>query len=152
MFESNQPPSFFQSPVYHIQRHEIARIRQTINDLEQHFNTIYQTATYLGQNLRTHEDTIRYASALLELNQTRDSLQRHYSALNEMIQLANIDFGKTIPDQSRREIYHLYHAGRYTQAQLATQYQISQSAVSKIVNGLAPAPIGGVNPNGIANN
>ncbi|PUE56519.1 hypothetical protein B9Z44_14890 [Limnohabitans curvus] len=69
-----------------------------------------------------------------------------------MINLANITFGKTIPDQCRREISHLYNAGRYTQAQLAAAYGISQSAVSKIINGQIPAPIGGVNPQGIAAN
>jgi hypothetical protein len=64
--------------------------------------------------------------------------------------MANVNFGKTIPDQCRREIYHFYHAGRYNQTELVSHYAISQSAVSKIVNAQAPAPIEGVNPQGVA--
>ncbi len=133
-----------------IQRHEIARMQQLVTDLESHVQTLHQRATFIGQTLTTPEEAQQYSNLLLELNQTNASLQQHYNALSQMIQMANFDFSKTIPEQCRREIYHLYYAGRYTQSQLATHYQISQSAVSKIVNGQAPTPIEGVNPSGVA--
>ncbi len=131
-----------------LQRNEIARMQQLIFDTELHLRHLNDNVMYLGRNIRTQEESIRYASLLVELNQTKDYLNSHYQALNNMIQMANLNFSKTIPEQCRREIYHLYHAGRYTQTQLASQYNVSQSAVNKIVNGAAPLPIEGVNPNG----
>lgn len=133
-----------------IQRHEVARMQQFIFDLERHVNDLHRHVTYIGQTISTKEESLEYSSLLLKLNQTISSLDSHRETLNQMLILADISFGKTIPDQSRREIYHYYHAGRYSQAELARQYGISQSAVSKIVNSQAPAPIGSVNPNGIA--
>ena len=133
-----------------IQRHEVARMQQFVFDLEKHVNDLHRHVTYIGQTISTQDESIEYSSLLLKLNQTIGSLNTHRQTLNQMLQMADISFGKTIPDQSRREIYHYYHAGRYSQAELARQYGISQSAVSKIVNSHAPAPIGGVNPNGVA--
>ena len=133
-----------------IQRHEVARMQQFVYDLEKHVNDLHRHAAYLGQTISTQEESLEYSSLLLKLNQTINSLESHRETLNQMLLLANVSFGKNIPDQSRREIYHYYHAGRYSQAELARQYGISQSAVSKIVNSQAPEPIGSVNPNGIA--
>jgi hypothetical protein len=146
----NDPKSPYVQQVTQAQRHEIARIRQLISEFEWHLRDLHQRATVIGRTMQTQEDSIKYANLLLELNRTSEALNSHYQSLNQMMQMANFSFGKTIPDQCRREIYHLYHAGRYTQAQLASQYQISQSAVNKIVNGPVPAPIEGVNPNGVA--
>lgn len=133
-----------------IQRHEVARMQQFVFDLEKHINDLHKHVTYIGQTMSSQEESMKYSSLLLELNQTISSLNTHKQTLNQMLQMSDINFGKTIPDQSRREIYHYYHAGRFSQAELARQYGVSQSAVSKIVNSLAPQPIGGVNPNGVA--
>lgn len=149
MFEQESAPAYTQIAQQN-QRHEIARLYQFVYELENHVATLHNQLVYLGQVLSTQEQRMSYAQLLLELNTSNAALDSHRKNLNAMIQMANINFGKAIPDQCRREIYHLYHAGRYTQAQLAGQYGISQSAVSKIVNDTAPAPIGGVNPQGIA--
>jgi len=133
-----------------IQRHEVARMQQFVFDLEKHINDLHQNLTYMGRTMSTTEESVQYSSHLLKLNQTIDSLNTHRQVLNQMLLMSDMNFGKTIPDQSRREIYHYYHAGRFSQAELARQYQISQSAVSKIVNSQAPVRIGGVNPNGVA--
>jgi len=133
-----------------IQRHEVARMQQFVFDLEKHINDLHKHVTYIGQTMSSQEESMKYSSLLLELNKTISSLNTHKQTLNQMLQMSGINFGKTIPDQSRREIYHYYHAGRFSQAELARQYGISQSAVSKIVNSQAPMPIGGVNPNGVA--
>lgn len=132
------------------QRHEIARLHQFVVELENYIATLHHRLAYLGQVLATPEQQMEYAQLLMNLNGSMATLHQHRANLNAMITLANLSFGKTIPEQCRREIFHLYHAGRYTQAQLAGQYGISQSAVSKIVNGPVPAPIGGVNPQGIS--
>ena len=142
-------PSQYQQSVQQAQRHEIARMQQRIFENERHVAELHQVVTYLGQNIQTEKESIEYATLLLELNKTKSSLVLHYQKLSQMIQLANITFSKTIPEQCKREIYHFYHAGRYNQAQLAGMYNVSQSAVSKIINGKPPAPIEGVNPNGI---
>lgn len=133
-----------------IQRHEVARIQQVISEMEWHLKDLHQRATYLGQTMQTEKDRLEYTNLLFQLNQTTTALNTHYDALNKMMSMSNLNFGKNIPEQCRREIYHLYHAGRYNQSQLATHYNVSQSAVSKIVNGQAPVPIEGVNPQGVA--
>lgn len=133
-----------------ISRHEVARMQQVVSELEWHLRDLHQRTTYIGQTMQTEGDRLEYANLLFQLNQTTVSLNSHYDALNRMINMANLSFGKSIPEQCRREIYHLYHAGRYNQSQLAAHYNVSQSAVSKIVNGSAPAPIEGVNPQGVA--
>ena len=133
-----------------IQRHEVARMQQTISEMEWHLNGLHQRAAYLGQTMQTDQDRKEFTNLLMKLNQTTASLNMHYDDLSKMVNMANLNYGKNIPEQCRREVYHLYHAGRYNQSQLASHYGVSQSAVSKIVNGPAPAPIEGVNPQGIA--
>lgn len=149
MFEQQSPPAYIQVEQQN-QRHEIARLYQFVYELENHIASVHQRLAYLGRELITQEQRLEYAQLLQNLNGSITALHEYRANLNSMLELANINFGKTIPEQCRREIYHLYHAGRYTQAQLAGHYGISQSAVSKIINGHAPAPIGGVNPQGIA--
>ena len=121
-----------------IQRHEIARMQQFVLDLENHVDTIHQKLTLIARTMSSEEDRLRYTTMLLDFNKTIDSLNEHREKLNEMLSMADTNFGKTIPEQCRREIYHLYHSGRYSQVELANQYDISQSAVSKIVNGSMP--------------
>lgn len=133
-----------------LQRHEIARMQQLIQDMQCHMSLLQQRLITLGQTMKTREESQEYADKLWELNVTNQNFIKHYEVLNQMIQMANLDFSKTIPEQCKREIYHLYHAGRYTQEQLAYQYQVSQSAVSKIVNGPAPLALDGINPNALA--
>lgn len=131
------------------QRHEIARMQQLIHDTEWHMQGLQQRIMALGQTLMSQEQSQEYGRLLWELNITNQNVIKHYDVLNQMLQMANCNFSKNIPEQCKREIYHLYHAGRYTQEQLASHYQISQSAVSKIVNGSAPLPLEGVNPNAL---
>lgn len=121
-----------------IQRHEIARMQQFVLDLENHIDTIHQELTLIARTMNSEEDRLKYTTLLLDFNKTIDGLNDHREKLNEMLIMADTNFGKTIPDLCRREIYHLYHAGRYSQIELANQYDISQSAVSKIVNGGMP--------------
>jgi hypothetical protein len=122
-----------------------------ICELEHHIATVHDRLAYLGRELSTEEQRLAYVNLLAQLNTAIPQLKAYKETLGSMIQMTAINYGKTaIPDQSRREIYHLYHSGRYTQEQLAVHYGCGQSAVSKIVNGPAPGPIGGVNPQGIA--
>jgi hypothetical protein len=133
-----------------IERHQIAKMQQYIYDSENHVKNLQQHLMYIGQTINTKEKSQEYAEKLLILNKTIEELNMHREALSKMIEIADINFGKTIAEQARREIYHFYHAGRYKQADLAKQYCVSQSAISKIVNGEAPGPTKGVNPNGVA--
>lgn len=133
-----------------VQRHEIARLQQLIHEAENFNANAYQRLVVLAQNIKTKEDAQEYANLQLQFNMSRNTAMQHYATLQKMLQLANVDYGKNISEQARREIYHMYHMGRYNQNELAAQYGISQSAVSKIVNEPAPTSIPGVNPNGIA--
>ncbi|MEC4748581.1 helix-turn-helix transcriptional regulator [Methylomicrobium sp. Wu6] len=133
-----------QSPAYiqieqQNRRHEIARLHQFINELENHIATLHSRLVYLGQGLSTPDQCNEYAQLLWRLNQDTANLNAHRLHLSSLIELANVSYGKNLSEQCRREIFHLYHAGRYTQAQLAKQYGVSQSAVSKIINGPVPA-------------
>lgn len=139
MFPSQPAPIYAQAQ--QIQRHEIAQIRQLIQDLEYQRANVYHQAVLMGQNITTHEDQLTYAGLLGKLNQLNSSLGQYSQILNQMLSMATPDFSRSIPDQVKREVYHLYHAGRYTQDQLAEQYSIGQSTVNKIVNGPAPDPI-----------
>jgi hypothetical protein len=149
MFEYQSSPAFIQVEQQN-QRHEIARLSQFIFELEHHVATIHNRLAYLGQVLATPEQRLEYAQLLMDMNSGMGALHKHRETLQAMLALTQSTFGKQIPDHCRREIYHLYHAGRYTQEQLAGQYGVSQSAVSKIVNGPIPGPIAGVNPQGVA--
>jgi hypothetical protein len=107
-----------------IQKHEIARMQQFVSDTKKHVDSLEEEVTYIGQTMKTKEENLKYSSLLLQLNKTINSFDLHSNTLNEMIQMANVDFGKTIPEQCRREIYHMYHAGRYNQTELASHYAI----------------------------
>lgn len=133
------------------QRHEMARMQQMIYELEHHIATVHNRLAYLGRVLSTEEHRQEYVNLLAQLNTAIPHLESYKATLASMLQMAPMNYGRTaIPDQCRREIFHLYHSGRYTQEQLGVQYGCGQSAVSKIVNGPAPGPISGVNPQGIA--
>lgn len=149
MFDQQHSPAYVQFAQQN-QRHEIARLQQFVYELENYVATVHQRLVYLGSTLRTPEQVMGYSQLQLDFNQSLQSLMQHQATLSQMLSLATPSFEKQISEQCRREIYHLYHAGRYTQVQLAAQYGVSQSAVSKIVNGPAPSPISGVNPQGIA--
>ena len=148
------PPRHDEAYIQHEQqnqRHEMARTHQIIFELERHIATVHDRLAYLGRVVSTAEQQQEYVSLLAQLNTAIPSLNTYRSALAAMIRLAPTNYGKVaIPDQCRREIYHLYHSGRYTQEDLGTQYGCGQSAVCKIVNGPMPGPVRGVNPHGIA--
>lgn len=148
MFSNFQSASNYLQMEQQNQRHQIARTRQFIYELEQHIANIYGQLTYLARNL-TSENAFAYTNLLTEFRNSYDQLQNYKNNLVELMNMMPIEFGKTISEQCKREIYHLYHAGRYTQNDLANHYGISQSAVSKIVNGDAPVALSGVNPQGI---
>lgn len=148
-FFGNDPNTTYTQNVQ-VQRHEIARLQQLIQEAENFNANAYQRLVVLAQNIKTQEDMQAYANLQLQFNMSRNAAMQHYATLQQMLQLANVDNGKQISEQARREIYHMYHMGRYNQNELAMQYSISQSAVSKIVNGPAPTSIPGVNPNGVA--
>ncbi|MBV7439746.1 helix-turn-helix transcriptional regulator [Aeromonas sp. sif2416] len=149
MFEQQHSPAYMQFAQQN-QRHEIARLQQFVYELENYVATVHQRLVYMGSTLSSSEKVFEFSQLQLTFNQSYQSLIEHQKTLSQMLSLAAPSFEKQISEQCRREIYHLYCAGRYTQVQLAAQYGVSQSAVSKIVNGPAPAPISGVNPQGIA--
>ncbi|EKU30136.1 MULTISPECIES: hypothetical protein [Alcaligenes] len=145
------PPPFDSQGAYYsqapqVQQHEIGRIRQFIMELEWQQSNLFSQLTLLGTRLVTPEDRLRYVNLLAQYHQNQDSLNQHGTVLQEMLALLPVEQGRVqISDQVKREIYHLYHASRYTQEALASQYGISQSSVQRIVTGPAPAPLNGVN-------
>jgi hypothetical protein len=123
-----------------VSREELARSKQAIAELQHHYNTYEAQLRMLQSSMNTQEDAVKYASLMLELNRCRDSLNRHITAYNQLIQLADVQFPTSrLSDQAKKEIYHLYHSGRYNQIQLASHYGIQQSTVSKIINGPQPS-------------
>ena len=60
-----------------IQRHEVARMQQFVFDLEKHINDLHKHVTYIGQTMSSQEESMKYSSLLLELNQTISSLNTH---------------------------------------------------------------------------
>jgi hypothetical protein len=148
MFEQQHSTAYMQFAQQN-QRHEIARLQQFVYELEGYIATVHQRLVYMSSTLSSSEQVDEYSKLQLEFNRSYQELKNHQSTLSKMLSLAPPSFEKQISDQCRREIYHLYHAGRYTQEQLGVQYGVSQSAVSKITKGPAPAPIKGVNPQGI---
>lgn len=149
-FNSPSNPAYVQQEQQN-QRHEIARMQQMIAELEHHIATVHDRLAYLGRILRTDEQRQEYTRLLVQVNTALPQLQNYRESLAAMVRMTPMNYGRgSIPEQCRREIYHLYHAGRYTQEQLANQYGCGQSAISKIVNGPPPGQIAGVNPQGIA--
>ncbi|WP_152998348.1 hypothetical protein [Pantoea stewartii] len=121
-----------------VSREELARTRQAIHELEYHLTKVDSYVRMMQSTITSPEEMHKYSSAVLELNRGRAELQRHINAYNDMIRIANVTHSSRLTEQAKREIYHFYHSGRYTQDQLATQYGVQQGTVSKIVNGPVP--------------
>ncbi|MGJ0637612.1 hypothetical protein [Xenorhabdus bovienii] len=83
-----------------------------------------------------------------KIRDTELNLVQHHNILNQMLAMIPMDSSRQISDHVKREIYHLYHAGRYTQEQLAAHFGVSQST-HRIVTGEAPPQLAGVNPNSL---
>lgn len=146
------PPAGYVRPDQQNQRHEIARVRQFVIELEHHLATMHERLIHFGRNVSTAEDSVKYGQLMLEMNQKRVSLESYRNTLVELTAMADgaSGFGKTLSEQCKREIFHLYATGRYTQEQLAWQYGTTQGTVCKVVNGPSPESISSVNPQGIA--
>ena len=113
MFDQQHSPAYVQFAQQN-QRHEIARLQQFVYELENYVATVHQRLVYLGSTLRTPEQVMEYSQLQLDFNQSLQSLMQHQATLSQMLSLATPSFEKQISEQCRREIYHLYHAGRYT--------------------------------------
>lgn len=143
-----QPPAYYvQAP--QVQRHEIARIRQFMYELTQHRDNMYRQLSMLAPQIATSKQQLEYVGLIQKIRGTEQALTEHNNYLNQMLAMAQPEYSRQIPDQVKREIYHLYHAGRYTQELLAEQYGVSQSTVHRIVTGDAPPQLAGVNPNSL---
>jgi hypothetical protein len=100
----------------------------------------------LATRLVSAEGQLEYARLLVQYNGNRAALDQHVKTIQQMLAILPSDQGRPhISEQTKREIYHLYHASRYTQEALAAQYGISQTSVQRIVTGPPPAPLYGVN-------
>ncbi|MHC3431698.1 hypothetical protein [Delftia lacustris] len=144
------PPPFTPQGAYYsqapqMQQHEIGRLRQFIMELEFQQNNLASHLNLLAPRITTPEDQLQYVKLLAQYNQNKSTLDQQVTTLQKMLALVPMDSGRAISDQVKREVYHLYHASRYTQDALAAQYGISQSSVQRIVNGPAPLPLGNVN-------
>lgn len=148
VMETFQPTPFY-SQAPQVQRHEIARLRQCLHELEFHRNNMYSQLSILAPRIATPEHQLEYAGLMQKIRDTETALEQHAQYLNQMLALVPLDFGRQIPDQVRREIYHLYHASRFNQEQLAQQYGVSQSTVHRIVTGDPPPQLSGVNPHSL---
>jgi uncharacterized protein YjcR len=142
-------PTPFYSQAPQVQRHEIARIRQFMHESELHLANMYQQLSILATQISTPEQQLEYARLIQKIRETQQSLVQHNEYLTQMLAMVPTEFPRTISDQVKREIYHLYHAGRYTQEHLAAHYGVSQSTVHRIVTGEAPPQLSGVNPNSL---
>ncbi|ASL25592.1 helix-turn-helix domain-containing protein [Azotobacter chroococcum] len=143
-------PSAYYAQAPEVQRHEIARIRQFMHELELHRANMYRQLSILATRIATPEQQLEYVGLIQKIRETEQVLIQHNDYLNQMLAMVPMEYSRQIPDQVKREIYHLYHAGRYTQEQLAAHYGVSQSTVHRIVAGDAPPQLAGVNPNSLA--
>lgn len=141
--DHNPSPYYSQAP--QMQRQEIARMRQFMYELEFHRSNLYQQLNLLAPRISSPEDQLQYVGLVQQIQQTEASLGQHHQTLTQLLAMVPPENSRQISDQVRREIYHYYHAARYTQEQLANQYGVSQSTVHRIVNGEPPAPLVGVN-------
>lgn len=122
-----------------ITREELARARQVIVEMQHHCSVYENQVLMLQRTIKDPKDALELARCIVELNQKKEALDSHIHAYNRLIQLANVEFpNNRLSDQARREIYHLYYSGRYTQVQLAEQYGVQQSTISKIINNPQP--------------
>lgn len=138
-------PSPYYSQAPQVQRHEIGRLRQFIQETEFHRSHMYHQLNILAPKIATPEDQLQYVGLLQEIRNSEAALAQHHQALTKMLALVPLEYPRQLTDQVRREIYHLYHASRYTQEHLAEHYGVSQSTVHRIVTGEPPPPLSGVN-------
>ena len=138
-------PSPYYSQAPQMQQHEVARMRQFMHELEFHRGNLYQQLNLLAPRISSAEDQLQYAGLIQQIRETEASLAQHHQTLTQLLALVPPENSRQISDQVKREIYHYYHVGRYTQEQLASQYGVSQSTVNRIVNGEPPAPLAGIN-------
>jgi hypothetical protein len=144
-------PPFDNNGVYYsqapqVQQHEIGRIRQFIMELEWQQKNLLSQLTILSTRINSPEDQLKYACLVKEYNDNQAAISNQVTTLQRILALFPSEQGRPqISEQTKREIYHLYHASRYTQEALAIQYGISQTSVQRIVTGPAPAPLNGVN-------
>lgn len=148
-FDASPTASVYYAQAPQVQRHEIARMRQFMHELEHHRASMYQRLSILATQIASPNDQLEYARLIQQIRETEQELARHSEILSQMMGMIPMEFSRQIPDQVRREIYHLYHAGRYTQEDLASHYSVSQSTVHRIVNGEEPSQLAGVNPNSL---
>lgn len=145
------PPPFDNHGAYYskapqVQQHEVGRIRQFIMELEWQQTNLLSQLNLLATRIVSADDQLAYARLVGQYRQNQAVLGQQVTTFQQMLALLPSDQGRPqISDQTKREIYHLYHAGRYTQDALATQYGISQTSVQRIVSGPPPAPLNGVN-------
>lgn len=145
------PPPFDNHGAYYsqapqVQQHEVGRIRQFIMELEWQQANLLSQLNLLATRIVSPDDQLAYARLVGQYNQNQAVLAQQVTTLQQMLALVPFDQGRQqISEQTKREIYHLYHASRYTQEALATQYGISQSSVQRIVTGPPPTPLNGVN-------
>ena len=140
---------FIYSQAPQIQQHEIARIRQFIHELEMLRNQMDQHMSLLASRMSTPEQQLEYVGLIQKIRETEGALAQHGQYLSQLLSMVPMDFPRQVSEQVKREIYHLYHAGRYTQQHLAEHYGVSQSTVHRIVSGDSPSQINGVNPNSL---
>lgn len=144
-------PPFNNHGVYYsqapqVQQHEVGRIRQFIMELEWQQTSLLSQLNLLATRIVSADDHLAYARLIGQYNQNKTALGQQVTILQQMLALLPSDQGRQqISEQTKREIYHLYHAARYTQDALAMQYGISQTSVQRIVTGPPPAPLNGVN-------
>jgi hypothetical protein len=145
------PPPFDNQGAYYsqapqVQQHEVGRIRQCIMELEWQQNNLLSQLNLLATRIVSMDDRLEYARLVGLYNNTQATLGQYVTTLQQMLALIPSDQGRIqISEQTKREIYHFYHASRYTQEALAAQYGISQTSVQRIVTGPPPAPLNGVN-------
>ena len=143
------PQTQFFSQAPQVQRHEIARIQQFMQELDFHRTNMYQQLSILATRISTPEQQLEYAGLIQKIRDTEENLVSHNNYLNQIMSMIPMEQPRQVSDHVKREIYHLYHAGRYTQDQLAQHYMVSQTTVHRIVTGDAPVQLAGVNPNSI---
>lgn len=129
----NRFPSNYEQSVQQASREEIAQLNQEIHAINKHIQNRQQNLNYLQQTMKTQEDAVVYATLLLEQNKLIDSVKNYTKKLEDMLRISNFNFGNKLSNQTKKEIYHLYHSGKYTQVELANQYNTTQSTISKII-------------------
>lgn len=145
------PPPFDNHGAYYsqapqVQQHEVGRIRQFIMELEWQQTNLLSQLNLLATRIVSMDDRMMYAKLVGQYNQNQAALTQQVTVLQQMLALLPSDEGRQkISEQTKREIYHLYHASRHTQEALAIQYGISQTSVQRIVTGPPPPPLNGVN-------